>query len=152
MPIARKGHEDKPAFVFHGEQAGRTGGPCRTLADAGVNILSLSLGDTQKFGAMRLIVDYCQKARESLAATGCVVKEAEVVVVELEDRPGGLADALEAVEAERINVEYIYALTTRQDHKAALVFRFGDVDAAIKALRGNGIHLLGPKEITRRVD
>jgi len=134
--------------IFMENRPGELAGPCRALAEAGVNILSLSLADTKKFGVMRLIVDDLQKARESLAAIGCVVKTTEVVLVELADRPGGLVDVLEAVEAEKINVEYMYALTRRRDNKAALVFRFSDVDAAVRMLQAKGIRLLGPEEIT----
>ena len=137
--------------IFMENRPGELARPCRALADAGVNILSLALADTQKFGVMRLIVDDCHKAKESLAAIGCVVKQAEVVVVELEDRPGGLADVVETIEARRINVKYMYALTSRQDNKAALVFRFADVDAAVGALQAKGIRMLGPAQIARGI-
>jgi len=121
--------------------------PCRALAESGVNILSLSLADTQKFGAMRLLTDDPVKARQALAGTGCVVKETEVVVVAVDDRPGGLAEALEAVEAQGVNVDCMYALTARKSGQAAMVFRFADTDQAISALQANGIRLLGPEDI-----
>ena len=136
--------------VFLENKPGRLGEPCRALAQAGVNILTLSLGDTQQFGIMRLIVRDWQKAKAVLQKAGCVVKVTEVVAIEVADRPGGLAEVLEVIEREQINIEYMYAFTFRLGDKAMLVFRFDDPDAAIQLPQAKGINVIASVDLYGR--
>jgi len=136
--------------MFMENKPGRLSDPCRRLAEAGINIVTLSLADTQQFGILRLIVRDWEKAREVLAQAGCVVTVTEVVATEVEDRPGGLATILEVIEKAGLNIEYMYAFTFRSGHKAVLVFRFNDADAAIQVLQDNGINVIGGVELYDR--
>ena len=65
--------------MFLENKPGRLSEPCRLLASAGINILTLSLADTQQFGIMRLIVRDWEKARAVLQESGAVVNVTEVV-------------------------------------------------------------------------
>ena len=142
----------KQLSVFLENKPGRLSEPCRALAKAGVNILTLSLADTQQFGIMRLIVRDWEKAKSVLDKAGCVVKVTEVVAVEVEDRPGGLAAILQVLESKNINIEYMYAFTFRRADRAVLVFRFDDPDTAIELLRGNGVNVIGGVELYESAD
>jgi hypothetical protein len=113
--------------------------PIRLLAEAGVNILTLSLADTQQFGILRLIVQDWQKAKAVLEKGGCVVNITEVVALEVPDQPGGLDKILAVVEESALNIEYTYSFTFRRGNRAVLVFRFEDMDAAVKAFQAKGI-------------
>ena len=123
---------------------------CKALADAKVNILTLSLADTQQFGILRLIVRDWRKAKDVLEKAGCVVNVTEVVATEVADRPGGLADVLKVIHDAKLNVEYMYAFTFRHEDKAVLVFRFDDPDAAAKALQAAGVRVIGSVELYGR--
>lgn len=123
---------------------------CRRLADAGINILTLSLADTQQFGILRLIVRDWEAARDLLQSHGFVVNVNDVVATEVEDRPGGLADILDTLQASGINIEYMYAFTFRSADKAVLVFRFDDPDAAMRLLQQSGRCLMSAEELCRR--
>ncbi len=133
--------------VFLENQPGRLSQSCKALADAGINILTLSLADTQQFGILRLIVRDWEKAKTVLEETGCVVKITEVVATEVADRPGGLSEILSVLEAGSINVEYMYAFTFRREQSAVMVFRFEDPDAAIELLQSKGINVLQSVEL-----
>ncbi|MDD2710189.1 MAG: ACT domain-containing protein [Verrucomicrobiae bacterium] len=126
--------------------------PCKLLAKAGINILTLSIGDTEQFGILRLIVKEPDKAKKVLEKGGCVVKETEVVAIEVADQPGGLAGILEALEGENVNVEYMYAFTVKQSNKGVLVFRFDHPDHAIKALKKHRFNVLGQVELYSRLE
>ena len=121
--------------------------PSRLLAEAGVNILTLSLADTQQFGILRLLVQDWRRAKEVLERGGCVVNVADVVALEVPDRPGGLDEILAAIEKAGLNVEYMYAYTARRGDRAVLVFRFEDPDAAVDALQAAGVNVLGELEL-----
>ena len=120
------------------------------LADAGINIVTLSLADTQQFGILRLIVEDWQKAKSVLAETGCTVNVTEVVATEVEDRHGGLAAILRILEEGGVNVEYMYAFTFGKGNQAVMVFRFDQPDRALHVLQEAGVSVLGSVELFRR--
>ena len=130
--------------VFLENKPGHLIVPCRLLAEAGINVVTLSLADTQQFGILRLIVREWQRAREVLEAAGWAVTVTEVLAIEVVDKPGGLVELLGVFEQAGINVEYMYAFTARLGNRAVLVFRFDDLDAAITALTRAGINPVSP--------
>ena len=138
--------------VFLENKPGHLIVPCRLLADAGINVVTLSLADTQQFGILRLIVREWQRAREVLEAAGWVVTVTEVLAIEVVDKPGGLVELLGVFEQAGINVEYMYAFTARLGNRAVLVFRFDDLDAAITALTRAGINPVTPITLYERLE
>ena len=134
--------------LFLENRPGTLQAPTRVLAGAGVNILSVSLADTAQFGILRLIVAEPEWARQVLADAGMVVRVSEVVAVEVEHEPGGLARALTAVEDAHLGVAYMYLFggAPRQG-AAALIFRFAEPDAAVEALTKAGVRVLSREEL-----
>ena len=128
--------------LFLENKPGQMTGPCRLLASAGINIRTLTLADTQRFGILRLIVSDWRQACSLLEQAGYAVNVAEVVAVEVGDHPGGLAALLEKLDAAGINVEYMYAFTFGRNDRAVLIFRFDQPDAAIDRLRAGGVAVL----------
>jgi hypothetical protein len=128
--------------LFLENSPGKAMEPCRLLARAGVNIRTLTIADTQQFGILRLIVSDWEKGRELLSQAGYVVNETEVVAVEVDDRPGGLASLLETLAASGVNIEYMYAFTFGRENRAVMVFRFDRPDEAIEHLRASGVNVL----------
>ncbi len=137
----------KQLSVFLENRPGHLAETCRALAEAEVNIITLSLADTREFGIVRMIVDNWEKARDVLAAKGRVVNVRDVVAVMVPDRPGGMAEVLSALDAAKVNVEYSYAFAFHHGEKAVLVFRFADNDKAIAALSAAGIDMLAFPDI-----
>jgi len=128
--------------LFLENKPGHLNAICRTLAEAGINIVTLSLADTQQFGIVRLIVEEWQKAKEVLEAAGYVVNVREVVAAAVADRPGGMAEILDVIGKAGVNIEYMYAFTFRHGKEAVLVFRFDNPDRAIEALKTAGRDVL----------
>ncbi len=128
--------------VFLENKAGKLKLPCHALAEAGVDIRTLTLADTQQFGILRLIVDDWQKAKAALEAVDLIVNVTEVVAIEVPDRPGGLDSILDVIEKAGTNVEYMYAFTFGRNGQAVLIFRFEDQDKAVAALRGHDINVI----------
>ena len=138
--------------VFLENKAGRLSEPCHVLAQAGINILTLSLADTQQFGILRLIVRDWEKGKKVLEEAGSVVNVTEVVATEVADRPGGLAELLQVLEQAEINIEYMYAFTFRREDKAVMIFRFQDPDAALDALSKAKVNVVGSVELYERAE
>lgn len=125
---------------------------CKVLADAGINLYTLSLADTQQFGIIRVIVKDWQAARQVLIEAGFVANVTEVLAVEVSDQPGGLLSILEEIGSAGINIEYMYAFTARSGDKAVMVFRFDDPDRAIKTLSEKGFKVLGGVDLFASVN
>jgi hypothetical protein len=142
----------KQLSLFLENRPGQVKVPCRILAQAGINILALSLADTEQFGILRLIVTDWEKGKAALEKAGCIVTLTDVLAVDVEDRPGGLADALDIIDKAGLGVEYMYAFTAgARGQKAALIFRFEDPDAAIKAIEARGLRVLSSEQLFARV-
>jgi hypothetical protein len=134
----------KQLSLFLENKPGHLSSVCHTLADAKINILTLSMADTQQYGILRLIVRDWERAKAVLEKAGNVVNVTEVLATEIEDRPGGLAAVLKIVEAAKINVEYMYAFTFRNADKAIIFFRFDNPDKAVQVLEEKNINVVGP--------
>jgi hypothetical protein len=138
--------------LFLENRSGQLRIPCKVLGDAGIDILTMSLADTQQFGILRLIVKDWEKAKQALETAGIVVNVTEVLAIDVPDRPGGLAQVLEAFEKSGLGVEYMYALDAGRERGrfATLVFRVGDPETAARLLRGAGVKLLTSDELFAR--
>ena len=136
--------------VFLENKPGQLRAPCAALAAAGINIVTLSLADTEQFGILRLIVEDWVKAKKVLDQAGCVVKVTEVLALEVADQPGGMERILDLVDRAGLNIEYMYAFTEKRVDKGALVFRFADPDAALRVLQNEGINIISPVKLLNR--
>ena len=133
--------------IFLENTSGRLAAVTRILADAGVNIRSLSLADTADFGVLRLIVDRTDQAQQVLKDNGFTVGKTDVIAVAVPDRPGGLAGILELLDGAGINVEYMYAFVQRSGDNAIMIFRVDGLDKAIQTLTECGVRVLKGKEL-----
>jgi hypothetical protein len=138
--------------LFLENRKGQLRVPCKVLGDAGIDILTMSLADTQQFGILRLIVKEWERAKKALEGAGIVVNVTDVLAVDVPDRPGGLATVLESFEKAGLGIEYMYALAAARERGkyATLVFRLEDPERAAKLLVAQGVKLLSPEELFAR--
>jgi hypothetical protein len=138
----------KQLSLFLENRPGQLREPCEALAAAGIDLLTMSLADTAQFGILRFIVRDPERARQVLEQAGMVVRVTEVVPVEVENRPGGLAEVLARIEEAGLGVEYMYDFgAASRGGKAAIIFRFEDPDQALSALEAAGIRVLAMEEL-----
>ncbi|MGA2326027.1 MAG: ACT domain-containing protein [Bryobacteraceae bacterium] len=137
--------------LFLENQPGQIVEPCRILARAGIDIRTLTLADTQRFGILRLVLSDWQAGAKALREAGYVTNVTEVVAVEVPDRPGGLAGLLELLDGSGLNIEYMYAFTFGRGDKAVMIFRFNDPDRAIELLQKRGINVVESVEVCQRI-
>lgn len=142
----------KQLSVFLENKPGRLRELCAVLADNGINIITLSLADTEQFGILRLIVKEHDRAKALLEANGFVAKLTDVIAVEVCDQPGGLSAILQIEEESGISVEYMYAFTIKSGENAVLLFRFDDMDKAVAALQRSNLNMLNCTELYQRAE
>ncbi len=137
----------KQISVFLENRSGRLHEVSEVLKEAGINIRALSLADTSDFGILRLIVDKPDKAQQVLKSSGLTISQTDVLAVEVEDKPGGLAQILGICDSGGINVEYMYAFVEKSGQNAVVIFRAENPQGAIALFQKNGIHLLSEEQV-----
>jgi len=137
----------KQISIFLENRVGRLQEVTDVLAKNSINIRALSLADTSDFGILRLIVSDPDTATRILRESAFTVRENDVIAVEVEDRPGGLAHILDLFSNSGISVEYMYAFVERKRDNAVMIFRVESVPRAIKALQDAGVSLLSNDEV-----
>ena len=82
------------------------------ISDAGVNIAAATcLGDGAR-AELHILVPHAEAARHLLAISHIgVTREREVVVVDVEDRPGVLADLTRRIAQAGVNLDLVYVAT-----------------------------------------
>lgn len=128
--------------VFLQNERGRLAELCRTLGDGGFNMRVLMVADTAEYGVARILCDRPRAARSALEDAGFGASLAEVVAVEVPDRPGGLADVLELLGTRGVDVEYAYCFVEPRGDSAIDVFRVDEPAVARRALSDAGIRTM----------
>ena len=132
----------KQIVVSIENEPGRLHEVTEALGNAGINLRALNLVDTGAFGQLRLLVSDVATARKILMKMQIPAYVNEVVAVEIEDKPGSLADLLKPLTRAGVSVIFMYAFITFAQGNAIMIFRFSDNDEAIEVLKASGINLL----------
>ena len=132
----------KQISIFLENRKGRLYDVCSLLGKNDINIRALNVAETESFGVLRIVVNKAEAAVKVLADAGIVAKITDVIAVEVEDRPGGLADILKVLADENVNIEYMYGFVEKSSDKALMVLRFDDVDKAAKILKKHNIKVV----------
>jgi hypothetical protein len=100
------------------------------ISDAGVNIAAATcIGEGQR-AELHILVPHAGAARHLLAISHVgVTREREVVVVDVVDRPGVLADLTRKIARAGVNLDLVYVATQNR-----VVFGASDIDALKVAL------------------
>ena len=82
------------------------------ISDAGVNIAAATCIGTGERAEVHILVPHAEAARHSLAISHLAVsREREVVVVDVEDRPGVLADLTRTIAKAGVDLDLVYVAT-----------------------------------------
>ena len=100
------------------------------ISDAGVNIAAATCIGSGDRAELHILVPHAEAARHSLAISQlAVTREREVVVVDVEDRSGVLADLTRKIARAGINLDLVYVATQNR-----VVFGAADLPALRDAL------------------
>jgi hypothetical protein len=83
------------------------------ISDAGVNIAAATCIGTGERAELHILVPHPEAARHSLALSHevSISREREVVVVDVEDRPGVLADLTRRIARAGVDLDLVYVAT-----------------------------------------
>jgi len=125
----------KQLTVLTGNSALRVGNVFSVLGREEINIRAHCLVDNgDGYCKLRLVVSDPDKAREVLNANKLAAVINEVVIIETDDKPGGLSRMLELFKDSDIRIEYSYIAAGAKPGTAVMIFRFSDNEAARRIL------------------
>jgi len=104
----------------------------RVLGDAKVNILGFHATTAGAEGAVHLIVDNVNKAKQALDSAGLRYLETDVLLVELANVPGSLGHFTGKLAAKGINIAAGYQTGPKGSRKASVVLAVSDLAQATK--------------------
>jgi len=133
--------------VFLENKKGRLYDVCSLFGQHGINIRALTIAESEGFGVLRTVVDKPQEAMKALKDCGMVANLTDIVAVEVDDRPGGLANLLKTFSNNGINVEYMYGFVEKASDNALMVFRVEEPEKAVGVLKKNKIRVVGQADI-----
>jgi hypothetical protein len=115
--------ENKPSVL---------GDLCSHLAEAGINVDSIGVfHDTAK-----LVVSNLNKALKILERLNYITEQRDVLRIDLENKPGALAELTTKLGDEGINIEYCYGTLSRQGSTISVIMDVSNIERAIKVLGG----------------
>lgn len=107
---------------------------CRKLAAEKINILGLSMHDSTEHGVLRVVVDDADNARAALNDVDLPRTETIVLAATLPNRAGVLADVVERLASEHVNVHYAYCTTGSAGGKTLGFFKVSNLAKAMQIL------------------
>lgn len=137
----------KQISVFIENKKGRLYKLTKVLGSENIDLIALSIADTTNFGILRCIVSQPEKALKVLKDTGFTANTTEVLVLEVPDKPGGLAGVLKILTEADISVEYLYSFVRTKNDSALILFRVEEIEKAIDILTKNNVTILKEEDV-----
>jgi len=91
--------------------------------------------DSREVALIRLLADNSDKAVDILSDNEYIFDIMPVIAIELDNRPGTLAEVAEKFGKAGININYVYGSVPSPDAKCLFVFSPADIDLAIKIFK-----------------
>lgn len=138
----------KQLSVFIENEEGRLEEVLDVLKEEQINIISLSLADTSEYGILRLITAKPEAAQAALKKKGFTARLTDVLAVRLSHQVGTLQEILSIVCKAGLNVEYMYALSNKEDD-SSIICKISNGDEAAELLESREVKLFSQEDIAR---
>ncbi len=131
----------KQISVFMENVAGRLEEIARVLSSENINIISLSIADTNEFGIARFIVSDPEKGCAILKDKGFTARLSDVLAVAIENKPGALEQVLKNIGNSGAGIDYLYVLSNTPA-SSSMVIKVDDIDKIKPYIEDGSIKVL----------
>jgi hypothetical protein len=136
----------KQLSIFLENSPGRLLQVTKALGKAGINLKALNLAGSTDFGVLRFICSDLHKARNIAMENQWPARVDEVLAVRIPDNPGSLANILQPLSENSVDVEYMYAFTRFSTSEALIIFGFREIEKAVKVLQSCNTTLVSAED------
>jgi len=127
----------KQVTAFLENKPGRLANICSALGKEKINIQALTVMDSKEHSVLRFVTDDMAKTKTVLTSLGTPYQEADVLVVEMDNRPGSLSKICEKLAADHVNIDYAYCSAAVRNGRAIGIFKVSNLLKASHALTNN---------------
>jgi hypothetical protein len=131
MEIARQ------ITAFLENKPGRLANICSALGRAKVNIYALTVMDSKEHSVLRLVTDNIVRTKNALSALGTPFQETDVLIVDVDNRPGALARICERLAGDHVNIDYAYCSSGARNGRTRGIFKVSNMTKASHLLTNN---------------
>jgi hypothetical protein len=100
------------------------------LAGEKINIIAMTLVDSQEHGVLRFVAADTPGTRRTLRLLNLPTTETEVLVMELSNRPGALASVASLLGENHININYAYCTSGAPGGRTTAILKVADLGKA----------------------
>ena len=133
--------------VFIENKSGTLVKVLKLLKQENIQLIASTIADTADYGICRIICSEPEKAYMVLKEAGVAVSLCDVFAVELDDRPGKAADAIELFAGEGISIAYLYSFLLNGN--GVLIFRTDNAEKAAEIIEANNLKLIREKDLSK---
>ena len=108
------------------------------LATAKVNLVAMTLVDSQEHGVLRMVAENPNQTREVLKKLNLPMTETDVICLDMPNRPGALADVATLLGENHININYAYVTSGAPGGRTTGIFKVADLTKAQHVLKKSG--------------
>ena len=113
--------------------------------DAGLHILASSIADTAQYGLLRIICTEPQKAYQELERNGVAVALSDVFAIELDERPGQIAEIVRGLSEAQIGIVYMYSFFLHG--KGLLIIKADNAEEAREVISRSSLRCVPEKDL-----
>ena len=110
----------------------------KAIAEAKLNIMAMTLVDSQEHGVLRVVTDDAAETRRVLGRLNLPMTETEVLCLDLSNRPGALADVATLLGEHHVNINYAYCTGGAPGGRTTGIFKVADAKKAVHVLKESG--------------
>ncbi|MDR0842386.1 MAG: amino acid-binding protein [Acidobacteriota bacterium] len=136
----------KQLSVFIENRKGRLEQVTAELTANNINIIALSLADTNEYGLLRMIVSDPVAAKDTLCGRGFSAMLTDVLAVRMQNKPGQLYHMLSVFSGADLNVEYMYVLDSSAEY-GSMVVKVTNAEKAPDIIKSGGLELFDEKAV-----
>lgn len=135
--------------IFLENKAGTLVNLFETLKKANIQMIATSVADTVEYGICRIICTEPSRAYKVLKNADVAVTVSDVFAIELDNKPGSAADAIQIFSRQGISITYMYSFII--GGKGVLIFRTDSEDRAKEVISLNNIKVLSEEDLSSLV-
>jgi hypothetical protein len=134
MQVGRR----KQLSIYLENRAGALAEVCEVIEQQRINLIAICAIDGVEEALVRLVPEDAEAAAATLEEAGIRSMETEVLVVELENEPGGAGRVATILAGRGLNIDYLWVTSRPGEASSLLVVRTHPIDEAERALRERG--------------
>jgi hypothetical protein len=124
----------KQLSIILDNKPGRVAQVVSALAKEKIDITAVTLADHRNQHVLRLLTDNLAATAAAVQALNLPCEEQEVMLVEMRNQPGALAQVMEDLAEEHITIDYAYLAAGERNGRSIGVFKVSNLAKAQKLL------------------